>query len=380
MSVQKRKQSQKANVRSKKNTRDPRGEKGVLPQVGVFAPSSKVADVEFDLGIEKLRESGFEVQVHPHCYKSWRFFAGTDTERAESFIQFAKNPEIQILWCARGGSGAARLLPLLDRAFPRGKKPPRKLLVGYSDSTTLLEYVRVKWGWDAIHAPMPGLRKFCVLPPAEWEATLEWIRDWAGVSQSASSRLKNSVFRLEKIGGPDFRGTIRAPIVGGNLTVWTSLLGTPYAGQAKGKVLFLEDVDEGLYRIDRMMQQLLQSGGLRGVKAIVLGNFQNCRDSVPQVLAPGVRTRLPTSEAARVRLLNSPEPKELAPLRPILESEATLREIFSEVGREASIPVFWGLPVGHGPERFPLPLGAVGEITTPKGQGKFRIAKWPNLS
>src|SRR4051812_48440513 len=91
------------------------GKSVIKPRIGVIAPSGKVARIELDIGIAKLRSEGFSVTVHSQCKKSHLFFAGTDEERAEAFFEFARSPEIDILWCARGGSGAIRILPLLEK-------------------------------------------------------------------------------------------------------------------------------------------------------------------------------------------------------------------------------------------------------------------------
>src|ERR1035437_8184066 len=129
--------------------------------IGIVAPSSVVPQYEFSEGLKRLRaEKRIEVRVHPQCRKMELFFAGSDEDRAHAFLEMAMDPEIHVLWCARGGYGAYRLLPLLDQFTPQGRTPPRKLIVGYSDATLLLEYARSRWGWSALHGPMPGLLSF----------------------------------------------------------------------------------------------------------------------------------------------------------------------------------------------------------------------------
>ena len=129
--------------------------------IGVFAPSNKLPAVEFGIGLEHLRRAGLEVQVHPQCENADFLFAGTDRERAYAFHDFARDPKISVLWCARGGYGAVRLLPLLDQLTAKKKPPKGKLLVGYSDATILLEYVRARWGWG--HAACAHARDAQVL-------------------------------------------------------------------------------------------------------------------------------------------------------------------------------------------------------------------------
>ncbi|OFZ04184.1 MAG: hypothetical protein A2070_03470 [Bdellovibrionales bacterium GWC1_52_8] len=313
-------------------------------KIGVVAPSFKVPLIEFQLGIERIREEGFSVQVHPQCKQSQWYFAGTDEERAKAFFEYAMDPGLRAIWYARGGYGAGRLLSHLDRLTKMHGLPPRKLLLGFSDATAMHEYVKNRWGWHTLHSPMPGLRSFCALKSSEWQAILGFLRGEKITNPWGPKPLKFQ-------DGAPSRDVV-GELVGGNLTVVTSLVGTPYAVDARGKIVFFEDVDEALYRIDRMVQQLLDSKALEGAKAIVLGNFLSCRDPVPLVL--GVK---PTAKNM-MRMIRSPKKNELVRLRKRLVADKAIREIFERLGRELKIPVAYGLPVGHGPEKTPLPLGA----------------------
>jgi muramoyltetrapeptide carboxypeptidase len=140
-------------------------------------------------------------------------------------------------------------------------------------------------------------------------------------------------WQLKWIGTPPARA-IEADLIGGNLSVWNSLTGTPLAELAKDKILFLEDIDEPPYRIDRMVTQLRQSGRLDGVAAIVLGGFADCEDRVSQVLV-------------------SADSQKRMPLRRSYSVDEALEISFGSLG----IPVAMGLPVGHGAHSTPLPLG-----------------------
>ncbi len=132
--------------------------------IGITATSACVPQYELELGVGRLQSLGYEVRVHPVVSRQSRFFAGTDTERVEAFAQFAKDPSIDAIWCARGGYGAVRVMEGLDRV--RGV-PAGKLLLGYSDVTALLEYAREKWGWHSVHSPMQGTREITILPEAD---------------------------------------------------------------------------------------------------------------------------------------------------------------------------------------------------------------------
>ncbi|MDR3607198.1 MAG: LD-carboxypeptidase [Oligoflexia bacterium] len=331
-------------------------------KIGMVAPSSRVPQIELKIGLESLREAGFQPVVHPQVRKHHLFWAGTDEERARAFFAFAHDSRFAVLWSCRGGYGAARLLPLLKKLTTERGAPPRKLLVGYSDTTALMDYVRTKWGWSTLHAPMPGMRKFSIQTEDEWRSLVSFVR------KGSASEPPWEATQLAFYGRAP-RAAIRAPLVGGNLSLVSSLLGTPDAADFRGKMLFLEDVDEPLYRLDRMFRQFIQAGGLKGVKALLLGNFLACQDSVGQVLAHAPKP------ANYRRMLTTPRPRELKLLRPKLETQRALNEIFGEPCRELGIPVAFGLPVGHGPEIAALPLGQDTRYSlSPKG--KLELLSW----
>src|SRR5204863_1995083 len=134
--------------------------------IGIIAASSVVPKAELNLGIAHLRDAGFEVTVHPHVLEHHFTFAGSDERRANALYEFACDERFDVLWLARGGYGATRILPLLDRLTSERGAPPRgKLLVGYSDVTVLHEFVRGRWNWASLHAPMPAAISFATLKP-----------------------------------------------------------------------------------------------------------------------------------------------------------------------------------------------------------------------
>ncbi len=326
-------------------------------KIGIVAPSSKIPKIELRLGVQKIREEGFQVDVHTQCNREHLFFAGTDEERAGAFFEYAANPSYFALWCARGGHGAIRVLPLLEKLTEERGVPPKKLLIGYSDVTALMEFVQKRWGWSILHAPMPSMRKFSILPKSDWKALSHLIR-----GQSEMPPLK----KLKFWANPPSED-LTAKMVGGNLTVWNCLLGTPFQANADNCILFLEDVDEGLYRVDRMVQQLLISKSLSKVRAILLGNFLNCLDRPPSILKVKPNSRNVN------RLLTHAKPNELQPLRKPMKELKALKAIFSELGATLGIPVAYGLPVGHGPEVSPLPLNATYQLTP---DGALYLKNW----
>ncbi len=332
--------------------------------IELIAPSSVVPQIELGLGLERLREHGFDFKLHPQCKKEFRFFAGTDAERAGAFLEAAYNPKSNVLWCVRGGYGAARLLPILEAEFKKRGKPPVKLLVGFSDATALIEFVQRRWGWSVLHAPMPGLRKFALLGEPEWSSLVSWIR-----GEVPSQPWGVRTMKLKWL-TPRPKADLEGLLVGGNLAVFSTLIGTPYLPKTRGKIVFFEDTDEPLYRLDRIVTQLRLSKVLEGARAIVLGNFSNCSDPVSMVLA-----KAPVRNWQR--MVTAPKPSELKPLREKLDPKSTIFKIFSEFGRDLGVPVAQGLPVGHGPEKFPLPMGAHYRLSR---LGVFEFKKWEWIS
>lgn len=300
-------------------------------KIGIIAPSSVVPADEFQKGVEHLQAHGFEVEVHSTVLGQDYFYPADDETRAKAFLEFAFRDDLDLIWCARGGYGATHLLPYLKKATQR-KKPKKKTFLGYSDATALLEFTRVNWGWNAIHSPMPSNTVFTGLKDTEWSSIIEQIElATRGKKQNSIHASNFSSLKPVFIPKSAAKKTITAPIVGGNLAVWNSLIGTPYAGNAKGKILFLEEIQENIPRINRMMHHLEQAGGLKGVKAIVLGDFLDCNDSVMKVNDQ--------------------------PIRKIYPSEEALDFVFRLIGEKTGIPVWKNAPVGHGPNYHALGMG-----------------------
>lgn len=338
-------------------------------QIGIIAPSSPAPKVETLLGVKRLKSAGFEVRIHPQCYDHDLFFAGQDLTRAQAFWEFASDPDLNVLWCARGGYGAVRVLPYLKQWTQKFGPPPKgKLLVAYSDSTLLMEFVRKHWGWHTLHGPMPGLKTFSLLPESEFRPLVNWIQ-----KRSSHPRC-SAIWEGKKLQfwTPPPKKPLTSPLVGGNLTVWNSVIGTGFELKAKDSLLFFEDVGENLYRLDRMLQQLAHSHSIQKTKGIVLGTFLDCKDVSPSVLKPlqdlkGIRLE---------KALRAPLASQLKPLRPTTSAKEGLQRIWSEFGQALKLPVAGQLPVGHGPEFSPLPLGATYCL---KPNGVFTLTDWEYL-
>jgi muramoyltetrapeptide carboxypeptidase len=297
-------------------------------RIAVVAASSVVPRVELDEGVERLRVEGLEVRVWPQVYQRHFTYAGDDVSRARAFYDAACDPDIEVVWMARGGYGAARVTRLVEEWGQREGLPSAgKLLAGYSDVTVLHEYARRRWGWATLHAPMPAEADFGRFDARHWRALIDLVR----------RRHPGSVWGTVRWVVPPTQD-VEGMLVGGNLSLWASMVGTGTEfepSRAAGGILFLEDIGERYYRIDRMLQQVVRAGLLEGCRAIVLGDFADCDDDP-------------------VKMVRGQRPGERVPLRPRIGWEEAVAEIFGKLG----VPVAVGLPVGHGPNFAPLPLGA----------------------
>ena len=199
--------------------------------------------------------------VSQGLFEQDNYLAGSDRHRAEQLNRLFSDDSIQAIICARGGYGTLRILSELDFDLIRSNP---KILVGFSDVSSLLSVLIQQCGLVTFHGPMVTSLAFS--EKAVGEALLEAISGSEPLTVSAKAPvvLQNG------------QGT--GPVAGGNLTTLCHMLGTPYAPVWKGHILFLEDLNEALYRIDRMLTQLKLAGCLDGLTGVVLGSFKDCGD------------------------------------------------------------------------------------------------------
>ena len=331
----------------------------MITNIGIVCPCSATPQVELSLGVDKLRNAGFNVRVHEQCAKQHYWFAGTDRERAEALFEFAHDPQIDVIWSGRGGSGGPRLLPILDELTALRGVPKKKLLVGYSDVTALHHYVHSRWGWSTLHASMPA-SDFYSISNAHFDDTLALVRQ-----QKIEMSWHNE--RMRYLANAP-KQTIRGKLVGGNLAVWNYLTGTPWEEKdMAGKILFFEDLGEGYYRLDSLFNQIAQAGGLNGIAAVVLGEFTDCEDDAYQVLK-----EKPSPEQAAM-VMSDKSKHERIPLRPVYDDFEAIKGIFVTQAERYGFPVAYQLPVGHGPQYAPLPLNAEYELTA---DGALGLVGW----
>jgi muramoyltetrapeptide carboxypeptidase len=288
--------------------------------VALFSPSShsgRDGAAQFEHAQAILESWGLRPRALPAEQARHLYLAGSDAERAAEFQRLYCDAGIKGLFATRGGYGAARMLPHLDGTRIAAAGP--KAVVGMSDVVALFAYLDTVAGVGAVHGPClaaPG----SVSSPQEAE-NLRDLQELLFRPESPATHpcaLLHSGTGARRQGG----GTAAGRLVGGNLAVLTSLLGTPWALETEGCLLFLEDVNEQPYRIDRLLTQLRQAGRLDGVAGVIFGHLRDC-DSEP----PGL-----------------------------------LRDVLRDVFRAAPYPVATGLVAGHGERNRALPLGRLARL------------------
>lgn len=276
-------------------------------RAALINPASAMDGAALQAARANLAQQGFQVVVAPHAGDQYGYLAGTDEDRAADVNRMFGDPNIDCIFAARGGWGCARILDLLDYELIRANP---KVISGYSDITALLLAITARTGLVTFHGPVAS---------STWNdfSRLHFARV---VIEREAAVLRNPAdLPHEVIRG----GRASGRLLGGNLSVLSALLGSPHLPDWDGAILFLEDVDEPLYRIDRMLTHLALAGLLDRLAGFV---FAQC-------------TRCPT----------------LAPDGG--ESAMQLRDILNDHVRPLRIPAWLGAPVGHVPSKFTLPIG-----------------------
>lgn len=245
----------------------PRLEPGMT--VALVTPASNVAeDEDLEAALDLVRSLGFEARPSPNLRRRRQYLAGTDAERAADLNAAFADPSVDAIFCVRGGYGSARLLPRLDYAAIAANP---KVLLGYSDITALLNAIRLRTGLVTFHGPIAG-QNFSPYTYEEYRRVL--VAGEAGpIAAPPPIEARPGVVERENRLTRIVPGRAEGPLVGGNLTLLVHLLGTPFEPDFDGAILFLEDVDEPPYSVDRMLTHLWLSGRLERVAGIAFGKF-----------------------------------------------------------------------------------------------------------
>ena len=229
--------------------------------IGIICPASGDEDEKISSKIEYLKALGFKVRTGSHVYDKYGYLAGDDKDRALDLISAFQDPAIDAIMCYRGGYGTMRMLPYVD--FNLLKNNP-KIFIGYSDITTLLNYMYKKNNLITFHGPMAGsdLKDY----------TLDSLLNTLMNGDKPFYLENPSNIQLKFYGSKSVSGTI----IGGNLSLICATLGTPYELDFKDKILFIEEIGEEPYSIDRMLCQLTLSNKLHQCSGFILGQFKDC--------------------------------------------------------------------------------------------------------
>jgi muramoyltetrapeptide carboxypeptidase len=303
-------------------------------KVGIPAPASGVSKEDFERKVKNFCKALEEIGLVPVLAKSvmagGSYLAAPDDVRAAEFMEFVTNKDIGAIICIRGGYGTMRILPMLD--FAAIQRNP-KIICGFSDITALVNVIYQRCNLITFHGPVAA---------AEFdEFTRQWFLPF--VYPSASIKPVNKFteknytdkIHTETVNTPEplsytdakittiVGGKTTGRIVGGNLTLVTGLMGTPYDIDTAGTILFLEEVGEKAYKVDRMLTQLWLAGKLQECAGVVLGRFSEAEDST---------------------------------------YATTMDEVLSARFASLGIPVISNFPLGHIREKFTMPIGALVEL------------------
>jgi muramoyltetrapeptide carboxypeptidase len=232
-------------------------------KIGIVSPAGKI-DEKPILGVKKFLESrGYEVVLSEHVFKEWNQFAGTDDERAASFQKMLDDKEIKAIICSRGGYGSIRIIDKLN--FSKFKKNP-KWIVGYSDITVFHSYLTNKMNCPSIHAIMPKNYTNSMNAKNSMNSLINILRGDIPTYEMMNHELSRP-------------GKAKGKLIGGNLSILQNLRATDIDMNYRGNILFIEDIGEYLYQIDRMMMNLKYSGVLDKISGLIVGNFTKIKDS-----------------------------------------------------------------------------------------------------
>jgi len=289
--------------------------------LGIVAPASAPPDpTAIDRAVAVLETLGFRIKLAPKVRRRHGFLAGSDRDRAGDLMRMFTDRKVNAILCVRGGYGAARLLPLLDYPTIQANA---KIFVGYSDITSLHCAFLTQANLISFHGPMLNSDfAHAAMPTFTLQSFLRTLSLPSHQSQGTPINIaqgyRPKTVRILR------RGIAHGQLIGGNLALLCSLIGTPWQPAFRGRILFLEDVGEPPYRFDRMLTHLLNCGLLQQVAGIAIGLNSDCED--------------PKAKRAK-------------------EYRQTLDDVLKERLLPLKIPIVTGLPFGHVPQNATLPVG-----------------------
>ena len=286
-------------------------------KVGIVSPSKAVKKENIQKGLEYLSQCGFEPVLGENVFKSFRYTAGTPQERAQDLMHFYQDPEICAIFATAGGDGSQMIAPFLD--YECIKKNP-KPLIGFSDTTAIQNAVLAQTG-------IKQLSGFLL--------TYDFLDGQIDplIDTSLQNLLKAKKWKAQG-GTPVVRGKCQGRLIGGCISLFKSLCGTPYMPSLKDAVLLIEDEEEKTYKIELMLEQLRQQPDFAHVKGIVFGKFKNCEIRRPE--------------------------------------DGSVDEVINYFAQSLKIPVLSNFPYGHQKSRYVVPLGS--DVILDSGLGTLEEA------
>lgn len=278
--------------------------------VALEAPAGFVDGGRIEGAVRLIQSRGFRVALFRDLAKRERYFAGTDTERLAGLQAALDDEEVKAVFLARGGYGSQRIAPLL-RKPSCGPKP----VAGFSDNTALLGFLGREFGWPTLHAPHP--REDC---PAEFDELLACLAD--GALPTFAGLKTHSLC-----------SDVTAPVAGGCLSILSATVATACHPVLAGKIVFIEDVAEPPYRVDRMLTHLLQAGSLERSLAVVFGRLES--------------------------------------FGPVGADMGEMEAVIDDFAAKCAIPVLSGLSAGHVEPNMPLPFGPLAQLHCAEGKLEF---------
>ncbi len=303
-----------SNTQSEADNREKIVPKALMPGdlIAITAPAGAIWNKAHIEKIETLlHEQGFKTILGKTVYEQDGYLAGNDDLRASELMDFFKNKVVKGIVTMRGGWGCARILDRLDYAVIRANP---KIIIGFSDITSLINAIYVRAKLVTYHGPCGY---------SSWgDFTLSHVKK--SLAMGKPYLMKNPTDHLQEL-KTWVSGKAQGELVGGNLTVVVSMMGTSYAPQWQGKILFLEEIGEEPYRVDRLLWQLKQGGVFEQIEGLVLGSFTDCEPEEP-------------------------------------EKSFTLEQVFAQHFAKAPFAVYQGAAFGHIAPKFTLPIGVKVEM------------------
>lgn len=290
--------------------------------IGIVAPASGVSGREISGAVSTLERLGYAVKTGKYLTRGFGYLAESDEKRAAEFMQFVEDPDVDCVMAVRGGYGVMRILPMLDFDVIRANP---KIIIGYSDITALVNAVYQKSGLIAFHGP--------VATSSFDSYTLDSFRRTLTAPVPAGEFVESDEYNGSSFG--EARASTIVPgkatgrLVGGNLSLVSDMMGTPWEVDMAGKILFLEEIAEEPYRVDRMLTQLALSGQLARCAGVALGRFRKCE-----------------------------APRRGGAFQVSLSLEQVIRNTLEPIG----VPTVYGLSIGHIGSKLTVPVGGLATL------------------